>query len=130
LVKYLYADPLKCSGCKICELVCSFTFNGVLDPNRARIKVVSLGHLDEVLVCRNCRDAPCIEACPREAIYRDERGVVMVNEVKCVGCGTCVKVCPFEAIKVHPNRKVAVKCVLCGSCIEWCPAECLEVVEE
>jgi len=73
---------------------------------------------------------PCVEACPQKAIYRDKRGVVIVNEAKCTGCGVCIEVCPLEAIKIHPDRKVAVKCVLCGSCIEWCPAECLKIVED
>ncbi len=128
--RHIYANPLECSGCKLCELVCSFTFDRVLDLNRARIKVVSRGHLDQLLVCKNCQNAPCIEACSTGAIYRDSRGIIMANEINCVGCSECVKACPYGGIKIHPTKKVAIKCVLCGSCIEWCPAECLKIVED
>jgi len=130
LPKYIYADPLECSGCKLCVLACSFTFDKVLDPNRARIGAITQDHLDILIACRNCEDAMCMKACQREAIYRDSRGVIMVNADKCDGCAACLNACPYGAIKIHPTRRVAIKCTLCGACIEWCPAECLKVVED
>jgi len=73
LPKYFFADPLECSGCRICELVCSFTFEKVIDPNKARIKVITRGHLDKPIACRNCQDAPCLEACKSRALYIETR---------------------------------------------------------
>jgi len=130
LPKHLFADPLECTGCKLCEIVCSFVFEGLIDPSRSRIRVLSLMPLDQPIACRNCARAPCVDACPVGALYRDARGVVLVDEGKCIGCGSCVEVCPFGAIRIHPERGVAIKCVLCGSCVEWCPVGCLRIVDE
>lgn len=50
--------------------------------------------------CRNCEDAPCLDACPAGAIVRrKEDGYILLLEDKCVGCNMCVMVCPFNAIE-------------------------------
>lgn len=47
----------------------------------------------------------CIQYCPRvrsgdETIIIDDKGLAVISEELCVGCGICVKKCPFEAIDV------------------------------
>lgn len=46
---------------------------------------------------------------------------------KCINCGLCVKVCPFDAI--HMEGDVAVidydKCTLCGACVDECPVDAI-----
>lgn len=48
----------------------------------------------------------------------------------CIGLGTCVKVCNFDAIKVE--RGVAVveyeKCVACGMCVNSCPQHLIRLI--
>lgn len=43
----------------------------------------------------------------------------------CLGLGTCVRACKFDAIHVDPVRKLAVvdpeKCTACGMCVAVCP---------
>ena len=43
----------------------------------------------------------------------------------CLGLGTCVKACQFDAIKIDPERHIAVvdqdKCTGCGQCAAACP---------
>ena len=52
----------------------------------------------------------CVAVCPQDAI-RVENGVAMVNRKKCVGCGLCVKACPRGLIELVPeSRRVAVQC--------------------
>jgi electron transfer flavoprotein alpha subunit len=48
-------------------------------------------------------------------------GITVCKE-KCVGCGLCVKVCPFDAITLVDKKAVIDldKCTLCGSCVEAC----------
>ena len=41
---------------------------------------------------------PCEEACPVNAIHKNEQGFVEVEHEKCIGCGKCVRSCPFGAI--------------------------------
>jgi Fe-S-cluster-containing dehydrogenase component len=45
--------------------------------------------------CRRCEKAPCIEACPAEALEKDERGVVRRLVYRCVRCKSCIFSCPF-----------------------------------
>ena len=81
--RYLIGDAMKCTGCRICEVVCSFNKEGVIDPSVARIHVERFeSGEDRVHTCRQCTKAACLEACPEEAIYRDDEGVVQVDEAK------------------------------------------------
>ncbi len=45
-----------------------------------------------------------------------------VTENKCTGCGTCLDVCPTEAIKMIAGRaKITMDCIDCGACPRVCP---------
>lgn len=43
----------------------------------------------------------CVEECPQGAITQDDDGIAKVDKEKCTGCNKCVKACPIEAIKVE-----------------------------
>lgn len=49
----------------------------------------------------------------------------------CLGLGTCVKACQFDAIHIDPVRGIAVvdedKCTSCGKCVEACPKSVIEI---
>ena len=52
----------------------------------------------------------CVQVCPQDAI-RVVDGVAVVNERKCVACGLCVKACPRGLIELVPEtRRVRVQC--------------------
>ncbi len=117
-----------CTGCRICELVCSMRLTGVLSPYRAAIRV-SLQEADGTFVptiCRHCRKPLCKEACPvPEAMRFHEElpGVVVIDQKECIGCLACVDACPFGAIQTGPQQDV-VKCDLCNGdplCVKYCP---------
>ncbi len=46
--------------------------------------------------------------------------IKVINE-KCVGCGLCIKACPYAAIALV-NKKAVIneKCTLCGACVDAC----------
>lgn len=51
---------------------------------------------------------------------------IKVIEEKCIGCGQCVDVCPFDAIDIIDGKAVINEnCTICGSCIEACPTEAI-----
>jgi len=114
----------KCTGCRICEMVCSLNRFGEVRPSDAHCRVMRVNaETLEPVFCRHCEDAPCIDACPVEAIQRDTAtGAVLLDVDTCVGCGECMESCPYGAIfRDHEER--VVKCDLCGGdpqCVRFC----------
>lgn len=45
--------------------------------------------------CRKCEKAPCIGACPVDALEKDELGVIRRALYRCVRCKSCIVICPF-----------------------------------
>lgn len=138
-------DLNRCTGCRACELACSTenhlgfgrswrrieSFNAECDP-RAAHHHLSIG-------CNHCENAPCLAACPARAISRDEgQCLVTLNPDRCMGCGYCAWVCPFEAPVYDESAGVMGKCTLCPdrtaqgdrpACVEACPTEALLIAD-
>lgn len=54
----------------------------------------------------------------------------MVNEERCIGCGTCVAICPVGAISFNKNGKANIdknKCIRCGACQASCPVDAIKL---
>ncbi|KAF1079771.1 MAG: Electron transport complex protein RnfB [Candidatus Rifleibacterium amylolyticum] len=52
---------------------------------------------------------------------------------RCMGLGSCVTSCPFDAIKIGPHHLPEVdedKCVACGKCVLACPKQLIELVDK
>lgn len=43
----------------------------------------------------------CVKLCPYNAIQKDEKGIARVTSVVCKGCGTCAASCPERAITMQ-----------------------------
>jgi len=126
----------RCIGCRSCEMACSFEKEGQFRPSLSRIGVL-ISQVDTVcfpVICFQCRDAPCLEACPVGAIERDgDSGVVRVNEGDCTGCGQCVSACSFGSILFDVEEGKAKKCDLCEgkpACVEFCPTHAIAYLEK
>lgn len=133
-----------CVGCLLCEANCTIVNDGAASSYSSRIKVTRnlmanqngvgmYANLDRGWdyfpdTCRQCSDAPCVEACPVDAFYQDDRGIQIVDEEACIGCTICNRMCPWEMIPINPDTNKAVKCNLCGVCIDRCPSGALRVV--
>ena len=133
--KHIICDPDKCIGCRLCEYACSATKTGEFDPNLSRIRVVRIEPVTMTAVsCRLCADAPCIIACPRDALSRSEvDGTIIVDPDKCDGCGWCLEACDFGAIVLNPVLKRVEICNLCNDredgpqCVLFCPKDALSI---
>jgi len=130
--QFVSIDFNKCIGCGFCEYICALEKEGFPDPLRSRIRVVRLNPwINVATICRFCEKAPCVTACPRNALKQSEKGgIISVDEAKCDKCAWCVPACQYGGIVLHPVQKV-VSCDLCGGepkCIDFCPEQALELV--
>lgn len=54
--------------------------------------------------------------------FEESLGKNVVEAGRCVGCGTCILVCPFNCLEYREGNPVLVKeCKVCGICPQVCP---------
>ena len=115
-------DATKCSGCRRCEVNCSFFHSAKVGRGGARIKVVKIEGLgiDFPVVCQLCEERHCTR-CPESAIQIGGLGQVVVSPTLCTACLACENLCPIGAIEVFDG--IPYVCDLCGGdprCVEAC----------
>ena len=125
-----YFDGTRCTGCKTCQMACKDYKNIDLGISFRHVYEVTIGDTvkdaDGILTttcvsyplsmsCNHCDSPICFEKCPQSAIIKDaDTGLMSIDEEKCIGCGTCAIVCPYNAPKVDEEKKKAVRCNGCA----------------
>ena len=127
-MKKLRADAGKCTGCGICEDVCSKTYFKKADKEKSAIRIVEDGSGRRIEVCDQCGD--CTKMCSSLAVARRGSGVVRITSDKCTGCLICVAECLRGFMHYHDDEPVPFKCVACGLCAKQCPQGALVLVDE
>ena len=125
--KQLMIHPEKCTGCRTCELFCSFGHTKQFNPKLSSVTVMAY---DEAAVaipvmCMQCEEPACVKVCPVGAISRDEKGVIVHDYGKCIVCKFCMNACPLGNIGFSPITRKVFKCDLCGGepkCAAFCPS--------
>ena len=130
--QFVDCNPKKCNGCVVCEYACSMEKEATFNPVKSRIRAVRLNTVSNIaMTCRTCEDAPCVAACPKDALSQStEDGTITVNEEKCDGCGWCIPACKYGAITLHPDSLKAIVCDTCNGepvCVQWCPESALSL---
>lgn len=136
MAKMLSVDLTKCTGCRECELACSYKHHNEFNPAKSNIQVSI--YTDDAfylpMVCTQCDKPFCAAVCPTNAISASEVNgayVVLVDDQKCVGCKMCTIACPFGAIRYMSDGHVQ-KCDLCGGepeCVAFCGPKAIEFKE-
>jgi Fe-S-cluster-containing hydrogenase component 2 len=69
--------PEKCVGCHLCAMACSLRYEGVVNPLKARIKIVRKNNITEKIV----------------------------TTPDCTRCGLCTVICNYGALELSPIAK-------------------------
>lgn len=129
-----------CTACNTCAYRCmqEFRYHGQASKGLFRTFVATN---DDGLYhkrCMHCVDPQCVRNCPVNALAKSEYGPVLYSADTCIGCQTCVKVCPFNVPQFDEASKKIVKCSMCAqrvgkgtqpACVEACPTGALEFGE-
>lgn len=129
-------DLSLCVGCNACVVACKLENDVPLTKFNTWVESWDAGTYPTVAranlpkLCNHCIDAPCIAACPNEATYVDDGGIVVVDREECTGCGTCVTACPYGARYVDAENMKCGKCTYCfdratSGLLPACVASCI-----
>ncbi|MXQ14274.1 formate dehydrogenase subunit beta [Microvirga makkahensis] len=152
-------DVSKCIGCKACQSACVEwndtkpaleTNTGIyenphdLTPDMFTLMRFSewenpqTGNLEWLIRkdgCMHCEDPGCLKACPAPgAIVQYSNGIVDFVHENCIGCGYCIKGCPFNIPRISKVDHTAYKCTLCSdrvavgqgpACAKACPTHAI-----
>ncbi|MBU0756524.1 MAG: 4Fe-4S dicluster domain-containing protein [Nanoarchaeota archaeon] len=136
--KIIVCDTDACTGCRICEYICSAVNEGKINPRLSRIRTIRIDPVfDLAMSCRKCDNPRCIDACARNAITQDEETkLIEINKDKCDGCGYCIEQCNFGVLSMGIDKRVALVCDTCKenndgkpACVDYCPKEALKFVK-
>jgi len=133
--KLLVINTEKCTGCRLCERVCSIEHEGVSNPARSRIHIVKWEGEGFYLpmVCQQCEQPVCVAVCPKGATQRNpSKPGITIDYNLCIGCHMCVAACPFGGTSVDPVGDKVIKCDLCGGepkCAMFCLAGAIEYLD-
>lgn len=155
-------DMRLCDGCDACTEACQKTH--FLSPDQKWINVYRMTSAAGQpyfmpRLCMHCENPPCEKVCPVGATFKNDQGVVLVDQKTCIGCRMCMAACPYEARYFNwsdppvppaqyndpmpefpvPQIKGTVgKCILCvhyektgqlPACVENCPMGALYIAD-
>jgi ferredoxin len=88
--------------------------------------------IDRFYVICNCCPCCCggIEVMNKYGIpmLASSGSVAVINQELCELCGTCVEICPFNALALNGGVKLNwEKCMGCGVCVDHCPTNAIEL---
>lgn len=154
----ILVDVAYCLGCGVCVAACKQENNlppyindrpGTIGLAWNQVLQISDGVYPDLsrypfpLHCVHCENPPCVEACPKDAIYRNENGIVLIAKGKCNACvdqpegiKKCIPACPYGAVQFSEEKGVVEACTLCAhrieadadlepACVRACIGRCL-----
>lgn len=107
----LALDLTKCTHCDECTKACvqqHGTETHGVPVTRLLRDGARFGQYLVASSCRSCKDAPCMNGCPVDAIHRGKHGQIIIED-HCIGCRLCSNNCPYGNIWMVPNEKKKLK---------------------
>jgi molybdopterin-containing oxidoreductase family iron-sulfur binding subunit len=125
-------DLSRCIGCRRCVYACVEENNQSRDPQIHWISVLRFkkgekwvdlvesekyynpekvpeeGYFYMPVQCQQCKNPPCVRACPTQATWKEPDGIVVIDYNWCIGCRYCMAACPYGARHFNwtdPGRK-------------------------
>jgi ferredoxin len=124
-------DKSKCTGCKLCQQICTIEHYREINPKKAAIHIGAEFPVPGVftpMLCVQC--GACSRACPETAIERTgSADAFVIDASKCTNCGVCIETCPIGVMYSHADAPTPIKCDLCLKCTEVCNTGALTVVD-
>jgi len=152
-------DLDRCIGCKACAIACKTEFDTRLGVFKSQVVYNEHGAYPKAerdilpWLCNHCDNPPCVKVCPvdpidaefkgvkfkKRATYKRPDGAVLVDQDRCIGCGQCIRHCPYSVRFFDPGKQAggnptanpADKCTFCEhrieagvvpSCVNTCQA--------
>ncbi|MFQ5584926.1 MAG: 4Fe-4S dicluster domain-containing protein [Calditrichia bacterium] len=94
-------DLAKCDGCAQCTVGCQKMH--YTPPDREWIKVYKMKDSEDTAPywfpkpCFHCDNPPCTKVCPVNATFKRQDGIVLIDNVRCIGCRFCMAACPYSS---------------------------------
>jgi CRP-like cAMP-binding protein/Fe-S-cluster-containing hydrogenase component 2 len=122
-----------CTRCDECVRACADVHDGT--PRFIR-EGTKFRNFSVPTACYHCSDPVCMIGCPTGAITRPLGTLeVTIDKATCIGCGNCVRRCPwgnihqmaYDSPTVGEKINLAMKCDLCvgrdagPACVQMCP---------
>lgn len=115
----LVISQQRCIGCQACALSCKMSNNVPDGMLWNRVISVNTDHIDGAqgtfpnltreylpIACQHCENPACMKVCPTGATYKDDKGRVLIDYEKCIGCRMCMAACPYNARVFNWNEPV------------------------
>ena len=100
-------DLQHCTGCGGCAVSCKSENNVQRGIRWAKVETRTKGKFPNVgfeslpTLCNHCENALCIKGCPTGAMHKGYGDITMHDPEKCIGCKTCMAMCPYDVISRH-----------------------------
>ncbi len=94
-------DLAKCQNARKCMEACQGAHE--LRPEQHHINVLRMQDTPDTAPyfmpkpCFHCDNPPCVKVCPVDATFKRQDGIVLIDNLRCIGCRFCVAGCPYSA---------------------------------